>query len=81
MKTRRAVAASTTGAARVKRGRKTTDATGPISASTTVSNEERHQLISRAAYLRAEQRNFAPGCELEDWLIAEAEIDSLTGNA
>jgi hypothetical protein len=40
-----------------------------------VSSEERHQLISQAAYFRAEQRSFAPGNELEDWLTAEAEIE------
>jgi hypothetical protein len=39
-----------------------------------VTREERHQLIAVAAYFRAERRNFAPGCELEDWLEAEAEI-------
>lgn len=37
--------------------------------------EERHQRIATAAYLRAERRNFAPGHELEDWLAAEAEVD------
>ncbi len=42
---------------------------------TEISPEERHQLIAEAAYLRAEQRSFAPGYELEDWLSAEAEIE------
>lgn len=42
---------------------------------TEVSSEERNQLIAEAAYFRAEQRNFAPGCELDDWLRAEAEIE------
>jgi len=46
------------------------------SALTEVTSEERHQLIAQAAYFRAEQRNFAPGYELEDWLGAEAEIDT-----
>ncbi|MBN1571310.1 MAG: DUF2934 domain-containing protein [Acidobacteria bacterium] len=40
-----------------------------------VTGEERHQLISQAAYFRAEQRSFEPGHELEDWLEAEAEIE------
>jgi hypothetical protein len=35
----------------------------------------RVERISRAAYRRAEQRNFAPGRELDDWLAAEREID------
>lgn len=37
--------------------------------------EERRQLIARAAYFRAERRDFRPGYELEDWLAAEAEVD------
>lgn len=45
-----------------------------------VSLEERHALICKAAYLRAEQRGFAPGSELEDWIAAEAEIDELFRN-
>jgi len=44
-----------------------------------VTSEERHRLICTAAYYRAQQRHFAPGCELEDWLLAEAEIDRLMG--
>lgn len=32
------------------------------------------QLIATAAYYRAEQRGFAPGYELQDWLEAEREI-------
>jgi len=39
---------------------------------------ERHALISRLAYLKAESRGFVPGHELEDWLAAEREFD---GNA
>jgi hypothetical protein len=40
-----------------------------------VSDEERRAMIARAAYFRAERRNFAPGQELEDWMAAEAEVD------
>ncbi|HEX4151438.1 MAG TPA: DUF2934 domain-containing protein [Steroidobacteraceae bacterium] len=36
---------------------------------------DRQALIARAAYFRAERRNFEPGHELEDWLAAEAEVD------
>lgn len=39
--------------------------------------EEREQMISEAAYYRAERRGFAPGNEIEDWLHAETEVDSL----
>jgi hypothetical protein len=42
-----------------------------------VSDEARRAMISEAAYLRAEQRGFASGYELEDWLVAEREVDAL----
>jgi hypothetical protein len=35
----------------------------------------RHERIAAAAYRRAEERGFAPGAELDDWLQAEREID------
>jgi nitrate reductase assembly molybdenum cofactor insertion protein NarJ len=37
----------------------------------------REQKIAEAAYFRAKQRNFEAGRELDDWLAAELEIDSL----
>jgi len=37
---------------------------------------ERHRRISELAYRRAEQRGFAPGGEVEDWLEAEREVDA-----
>jgi hypothetical protein len=40
-----------------------------------LSGEDRHQQIAQAAYQRAELRGFAPGYELDDWLVAEREID------
>jgi hypothetical protein len=33
-------------------------------------------MIAVAAYFLAEKRGFAPGCELDDWLKAETEIDA-----
>jgi hypothetical protein len=42
-----------------------------------VSIPSREQLIAEAAYYRAERRNFAGGREMDDWLAAEEEIDSL----
>ena len=38
---------------------------------------ERLKRIAEAAYRRAQQRNFAPGHDLEDWLEAEREVDAL----
>ncbi len=40
-----------------------------------VGPTERHHRIAEAAYLRAERRGFPPGCELQDWLEAEADVD------
>jgi hypothetical protein len=37
----------------------------------------REPMIRRAAYLRALDRRFQPGKELEDWLAAEQEIEEL----
>lgn len=37
----------------------------------------RHQWISEAAYFKSEARNFEPGGELDDWLVAENDYASL----
>lgn len=44
-----------------------------------VSAQERQRMISEAAYFIAEQRHFRPGSELDDWLLAEAQIDNDSG--
>jgi hypothetical protein len=41
-----------------------------------VDPQQRASLIARAAYFRSQERGFAPGHELEDWLAAEAEVDA-----
>lgn len=38
--------------------------------------EERHRRIRDLAYRLAEQRGFAPGSEVDDWLEAEREVDA-----
>jgi hypothetical protein len=61
-------------ASRPPRQRKSSTGDG----STTLTVEELRRLIKQAAYRRAEQRGFAAGGELEDWLAAEREVlDSL----
>jgi hypothetical protein len=35
------------------------------------------KVIAVAAYHKAEKRGFAPGDELQDWVEAEKEIDTL----
>lgn len=41
-----------------------------------IDSPTRDEMISRAAYFRAERRGFADGCALQDWLEAEAEVDA-----
>ncbi len=40
----------------------------------------REEMISVAAYYRAEHHGFADGDSLADWLAAEAEIDAMLKN-
>lgn len=40
----------------------------------------REQMIAEAAYFRAEQRGFAPGNEMSDWLEAESDIERVLGD-
>lgn len=48
-----------------------------VAARVEISEEARRAMISEAAYLRSERRGFVPGHDLEDWLAAEAEVDTL----
>jgi hypothetical protein len=43
-------------------------------------NAERAHRIRQAAYLRAEQRGFVPGHEIDDWLAAERELNEARGD-
>ena len=36
--------------------------------------DRQHSMIAEAAYYLSEQRGFAPGHELDDWLAAENQI-------
>jgi hypothetical protein len=42
-----------------------------------ISPRERYEMIATMAYYRAEQRNFAPGHDVEDWLDCESTIDRM----
>ncbi len=42
-----------------------------------ISSEDRYRLIAEAAYYLAEQRGFDGGDTIQDWLQAEAKIDSI----
>lgn len=41
-----------------------------------LSQAQREQMISMAAYFRAEKRGFQPNGDLSDWFESEREIDS-----
>ena len=41
----------------------------------------REQILAEAAYYRAEQRGFAPGNEMSDWLAAEADVENALRNS
>lgn len=45
-----------------------------------VDDRQRYLMIAEAAYFRAQQRNFLPGHEVEDWLNAEHQVDEMLGN-
>jgi hypothetical protein len=44
--------------------------------STSIDPDARRKLVAAEAYFRAERRGFAAGNELEDWVTAEAAVDS-----
>ncbi len=41
-----------------------------------ISAEERHRLTQERAYFIAEQRGFQQSAALDDWLLAEKEVDA-----
>lgn len=49
--------------------------------STGIDEELRNKIIAEKAYYLAEARGFTGGCELEDWLTAEAEVNKLIGGS
>ena len=75
-KTKTSTQSSVSGASR----RSSARASAPAASTNTsgeihrITPEEIHHLIAEAAYYRAQQRGFAPGDPLRDWLEAEAEV-------
>jgi hypothetical protein len=45
--------------------------------SSLISPRERYEMIATMAFYRAEQRNFDPGHDVEDWLDCERIIDQM----
>jgi hypothetical protein len=77
VKTRESVSLSIIESAGIKPGKTEMELATATSAVTEVTPEERHHLISEAAYYHAESRSFVPGYELDDWLNAEAEVEMM----
>mgnify|MGYP001577552955 CR=1 FL=1 len=75
---RRAAAMNATSEAmvRVGMGSKRAPRRRPVRTRPPVTAEERHRMIAECAYHRAQRRGFAAGAEVQDWLEAEAEVDS-----
>jgi Protein of unknown function (DUF2934) len=48
----------------------------PVAVPESVDPEVRRRLVAAEAYFLAERRGFAAGGELEDWVAAEAVVDS-----
>ncbi len=59
-----------------KRTTSGTQAGASLRAVPMTSAEERARMIAEAAYYLSEQRGFAPGHEVEDWLAAEQQVDT-----
>ena len=51
------------------------------SARASISPKERYKMIATMAFYRAEQRNFEPGHDVEDWLECEGIIDGMLDKA
>jgi len=45
------------------------------------STDDFQAQVAEAAYFLAQQRGFAPGFEMEDWLAAEAQVRTRSDNA
>lgn len=46
---------------------------------TNVDPEFRHEMVATAAYYVAEQRGFAAGHDVDDWLAAESAVEATLG--
>ena len=61
-------------ATKAKTGTKTSRSRAAQKTSPGITQDRLHQLIAEEAYLRAEQRGFANGDPVSDWLAAEQKI-------
>jgi hypothetical protein len=54
----------------------TSDGVDTAPAAAAIDPEVRRQLVAKEAYYLAERRGFSAGGEVEDWVTAEAMVDS-----
>jgi len=52
----------------------------PAATRPAVTVEQRHNYIEVAAFYVAQRRGFAPGNPIDDWAMAELEVDHLIGS-
>ncbi len=67
---------SATRAARPKRAPSAATTATATATAAPIDQDLRRALIAKAAYYRAERRGFSAGCEADDWLAAEMEVDT-----
>lgn len=72
--TKKKVVKKTTGKKTVARKKATVKRT---KSSSIISPRERYEMIATMAYYRAEQRNFEPGHDVQDWFDCESIIDQM----
>ena len=59
------------------RGSKAASEMVTASGNSSVTPEQRYRMVAEAAYHHAERRGFVGGDPLNDWLLAEQEVDKL----
>ena len=65
----------TTKSARARKKPAETVVASPMAAAaTSYTSEQLRSMIATTAYYRAASRHFAPGNEMEDWLVAEQQV-------
>jgi hypothetical protein len=42
-----------------------------------ISPDQRHHMVAEAAYFMAEHRGFIGDLSIEDWLVAEQQVDTM----
>ena len=62
---------------RARKAQSTSTSKSTVLTQTTVDADQKHQMVSEAAYYIAEKRGFTNGDPVDDWIEAETQIESL----